>query len=109
MLAPEGAFYLFPDFSPLGDKLRGRGIRTSAQMCERLLEDTGVAILPGADFGRSPEEFTARLAYVDFDGAAALRASKEIPLDRDLEEDFVRARCERVVTAVDKVCDWASG
>ncbi len=109
VLPPEGAFYLFPDFSPLDDKLRGRGIGTSAEMCEQLLEDTGVAILPGTDFGRPPEELTARLAYVDFDGAAALRASKEIPLDRDLEEDFVRARCERVVTAVDRVCDWASG
>ena len=43
-------------------------------MCRRLLEDTGVAILPGGDFGCSPEELTARLAYVDFNGKAAIEA-----------------------------------
>ena len=109
VLAPQGAFYLFPDFSPLGDRLRQRKIHTNTQMCERLLEETGVAVLPGADFGRPPEEFTARIAYVDFDGANALRASEEISLERELTEDFVIAHCSRVVKAVDKLCDWIRG
>ena len=33
----RGAFYLFPDFSPKARKLRARGIRTSVELCERLL------------------------------------------------------------------------
>ena len=41
VLPPEGAFYLFPDFSPLRERLEGRGIRTSVEMCRSLLEDTG--------------------------------------------------------------------
>ncbi len=43
----------------------------------RLLEETGVALLPGAAFVRSRAELTARLAYVDFDGASALAASPD--------------------------------
>ena len=67
--APTGAFYLFPDFSPFSTQLAKRGITDSSAFCERLLQDTGVALLPGAAFQRSPEELTARLAYVGFDGA----------------------------------------
>ena len=106
ILPPHGGFYLFPDFSPLRDKLHARGTHTSAQMCQRLLEETGVAVLPGSDFGRSPEEFTTRLAYVDFNGGKALAASEQIPPDQPLDEDFVRTHCGRVVSAVDRLCDW---
>ncbi|CAM2068197.1 Aminotransferase [Sulfidibacter corallicola] len=69
---PAGGFYLFPDFSPFQDALARRGITTSVQFCEALLQETGVAILPGSAFGRPPNELTARIAYVDFDGAEAL-------------------------------------
>jgi len=48
----EGGFYLFPDFSEFRDELLARDIATSAQLCERLLSETGVALLPGSDFGR---------------------------------------------------------
>ena len=71
---PDGAFYMFPDFSPLTEKLHSRGIRTGAEFCERLLAETGVAVLPGSSFGRPESELTARLAFVDFDGARALAA-----------------------------------
>ncbi len=69
---PRGAFYLFPDFCPGEERLRRRGIASSSQLCEALLEDTGVAILPGSNFGRPDDELTARIAYVNFDGARAL-------------------------------------
>ena len=38
---PVGAFYLFPDFSPFGERLAERGIQDSNSLCERLLEETG--------------------------------------------------------------------
>jgi aspartate aminotransferase len=75
---PQGGFYLFPDFSAHGERLAARGIATSRDLCQRLLEDTGVAVLPGSDFGRPPAELVARLAYVDFDGAAALDAVRRL-------------------------------
>ena len=106
VLPPEGAFYLFPDFSPLRERLEGRGIRTSVEMCRSLLEDTGVATLPGSDFGQPPKELTTRLAYVDFDGARALAAAEKVRAGEPLDEMFVRRYCGRVVDAVDRMCDW---
>ena len=75
-------------------------------MCQRLLEDTGVAVLPGSVFGRPPTEFTSRLAYVDFNGAKALAAAEHIPPEQPLNENFIRTHCGRSVTAVDRLCDW---
>jgi aspartate aminotransferase len=106
VLDPAGAFYLFPDFSPLADSMRSRGMATSAEMCERLLEDTGVAVLPGVDFGRPPEELTMRIAYVDLDGAAVMSASEELPLDHPLPDDFAAKHCRRVIEAIDRLCEW---
>ena len=73
----DGGFYLFPDFSNHSSNLHSKGIRTSSQFCKQLLKDTGVALLPGSAFGRPENEFTARLAYVNFDGARALNLSKK--------------------------------
>lgn len=103
---PEGAFYLFPDFSPFKENLRTRGISTSEEFCRRLLLETGVAVLPGSVFGRPPEELTARLAYVDFDGARALAAAEQIPPDKDLETDFLETYCGGMLAAIDRICEW---
>ncbi len=103
---PQGGFYLFPDFSPLAEVLSARGITTSTELCARLLEETGVAILPGVEFGRPAEELTARLAYVDFDGARALAAAETLPRDKPLNGEFLRGYCECVLTAVNLICDW---
>jgi aspartate aminotransferase len=103
---PEGAFYLFPSFAPLAERLSKRGITTSKALCERLLADTGVAILPGEVFGRPPEELTARIAYVDFDGTRALSASETIPLEQPLPEGFTGVWCFNVINAIRLLIDW---
>ncbi len=103
---PNGAFYLFADFSPHADLLRETGIHDSRELSERLLLDTGVAILPGVDFGRPPDELTARLAYVNFDGAEALAASEGIPLDAPLPDDFLSVHCADTIEAMDRIADW---
>ncbi|MGD9899615.1 MAG: pyridoxal phosphate-dependent aminotransferase [Calditrichaceae bacterium] len=103
---PKGAFYLFPDFSPFREKLEQKGIYNNEQFCERLLEETGVAILPGSVFGRPPEELTARLAYVDFDGARVLTAAAQIPEGKPLDKAFLDTYCRNCLTAIDKICDW---
>lgn len=105
---PDGAFYLFPDFSPLADKLKERGIDNSKQLCERILEDTGVAMLPGQAFQCLPGMLTARLAFVNFDGAYALSMSESIPLSDPLPEDFADIHCFSVIEAIQKIADWVS-
>lgn len=106
---PAGAFYLFPDFTAHASALAVRGVTSSPALCERLLEDTGVAILPGSFFGRDPRELTARLAYVDFDGAAALDALTGLGKDAPLDDAFLRDHCGRVTTAIDRVVQWLHG
>ncbi len=108
VLPPAGAFYLWLDFTPLRERLAERGIETGPQLCERLLEEAKVAILPGGAFARSRGELTARLAYVDFDGARALAASENIPLDADLPADFTRQWCQNVISGVERLADWVT-
>ncbi|MES9872894.1 MAG: aminotransferase class I/II-fold pyridoxal phosphate-dependent enzyme [Candidatus Sedimenticola sp. PURPLELP] len=103
---PEGGFYIFPSFENHMMKLHARGITTSTQLCERLLDETGVAMLPGTDFGRPANELIARAAYVDFDGAHALVGAEGIPLDQELPDDFLELHCNKVLTALDRLCSW---
>jgi aspartate aminotransferase len=105
---PDGAFYLFVDFTPIGARLAAREIGDGPSLCNRLLAETGVAILPGASFARSPQELTARLAYVNFDGARALAASENIPLDQELPPGFTDHYCEGVLLGVKRLVEWAA-
>ncbi|MBZ9540331.1 aminotransferase class I/II-fold pyridoxal phosphate-dependent enzyme [Modicisalibacter tunisiensis] len=87
--APDGGFYLFPDFGAFRESLARRGITTSAELTRRLLDEAGVALLPGSAFGCRPHQLTARLAYVDFDGAALLDGEGAVldhPASRSLLE-----------------------
>ena len=106
---PTGGFYLFPDFSPFAEALSKRGINDSKTLCDRLLAETGVAILPGSAFARPPQELTARLSYTDFDGARALAASENIPLDQELTEDFTKQWCGHVLEGVRQITAWIGG
>jgi len=103
---PVGAFYLFPDFDAHREALRARGIDTGPELCRRLLDETGVAILPATDFGRPPDELAARLAYVDFDGARALAALEGMPAATTIDEEFLRTYCGQVMRAVELLADW---
>lgn len=103
---PQGAFYLFPNFEPVRERFVKRGIETSAQLCERMLEEAGVATLPGVDFGRPLHELSLRLAYVNFDGAKALAAAGKNP--GPLQEDFLREHCAPAMEALDAMAQWLS-
>ncbi|MFH1746589.1 MAG: aminotransferase class I/II-fold pyridoxal phosphate-dependent enzyme [Planctomycetota bacterium] len=103
---PTGAFYLFPDFTPFTEQLNQRGIHNGTQMCERLLDEAKVAMLPGVAFARSRRELTARLSLVDFDGARAMAASENTPLHEPLPEDFARQWCGQVLEGIEKIVSW---
>ncbi len=106
---PEGAFYLFVDFSQLADQFRSKGITNSQKLCEDLLRDTGVSLLYGDVFGMESDYLTARLAYVDFDGAEALAASEKIGLNKPLDESFLRQNLQGNVRGTELICDWVTG
>ncbi|MBE3552364.1 MAG: pyridoxal phosphate-dependent aminotransferase [Kyrpidia tusciae] len=71
---PEGAFYLFPNVSKLlGGRYRGQTIDTSDRLCELLLEEARVSLVPGSGFG-APNNI--RLSY------AVSRVDLEIAMER---------------------------
>lgn len=92
---PQGGFYLFPNFEAWRASLATRGITTASELCDRLLAEAGVALLPGSAFGMPPEQLTARLSYVNFDGARALAAKES------LEDIFAP-----VLQGIDALCAW---
>lgn len=104
--SPEGAFYMFPDFSPFSEEMAKRGIHGSATLCERLLRETGVAMLPGTSFERPCEELTARISYINFAGSRALAASETIPMHQELLPEFIQAQCEETLEATEMLADW---
>ncbi len=48
---PRAGFYLYPDFAPLSEPLAERGVRTSVELAEQLLDEFAIAVLPGSAFG----------------------------------------------------------
>ena len=67
-IKPNGGFYYFLDFNCYRKGFESNGILNSNDLCNKILNDTGVAILSGSNFGRKNDDFCARLAYVDFNG-----------------------------------------
>lgn len=102
----DGAFYLFPDFVQHADRLKARGITTSDQLANVLLEEAGVAGLPGSDFNRDRRELTMRISLVDFDGAEALARSDGVPLDEPLPAEFMERSLGSTLEAMETVGRW---
>ena len=66
-LNPQGAFYVFPDVSSFyGHSFAGKTITNSAQMAAYLLDESNVALVPGADFGHDEH---IRLSYATSTGS----------------------------------------
>jgi Aspartate/tyrosine/aromatic aminotransferase len=64
---PQGAFYFFLDLRALG--------MSSMEICERILDEAGVGLVPGTAFGRQGEGFVRMtIAASDEDIAAGFRA-----------------------------------
>ena len=91
---PQGAFYLFLDFSLFQKKLKRKGIVTSQELCSKLLADTGVVLLPSVAFGFKASFLGARLAYVDFDEPGE-------------DEQFdIKEHCPRILKGIEALCLW---
>jgi len=103
---PDGAFYLFINFKNYSEKLKSKNIFTSIDLTSNLLENTGVALLPGSVFGRPEEEFTARLSYVDFDGTRALAAAENTKTERPLPENFMGTYCSHLLEGTQAIVNW---
>ncbi len=92
----QGGFYLFPDFSNYTEKLAKQNITTSEQLTSALMNDVGVALLPGSAFGMNESSLTTRLAFVDFDG------------NQVNNNQVTHAQFGQVKSGIEQLCMWLS-
>jgi len=93
---PQGGFYLMPEF--LITKFS-----TSEEMCSNILEETGVALLPGSDFGFSKERMIARLSFTDFDGDKFMQNIKKT---KKIDNSFISKFAPKITEGTKKLKDW---
>ena len=86
-----------PEF--LNDKFKN-----SSELCQVILNETGVAMLPASDFGFKPNKMLTRLSYTDFNGNNFL---KNISSSGDISDDEIRKYAPNVVEGIKKLSNWA--
>ena len=67
------------------------------------LNKTGVALLPGSDFGFKPNKMLTRLSFTDFDGDLFL---KNISSSKKLDDDLIKKYAPNVVEGTKKLAEW---
>ena len=97
MNKPEGGFYLMPEFLI-------KKFSTSQDMCNDILEKTGVALLPGSDFGFSKEKMVARLSFTDFDGKGFMDYVKK---NNKLDVNSISKFAPKIVEGINKLKLWS--
>ena len=74
-------------------------------MCKDILKKTGVALLPGSDFGLDGKKMFARLSYTDFDGANFL---KNTPGSKKLDNADLKKNAPNIVDGVIALKEWTN-
>ena len=95
---PEGGFYLFPEFT-------NAKFSSSSEMCKDILNKTGVALLPGSDFGLNSSKMLARLSYTDFDGANFLKNALG---SKKLDNTDLKKNAPNVVDGISVLKAWSN-
>jgi len=94
---PQGGFYLMPEFL-------NKKFNSSAEMCDDILNKTGVALLPGSDFGFDQTRMLARLSFTDFDGKKFM---EEIKNDTKIDDTKINELAPKIVEGVDMLKKWS--
>ena len=73
---PDGGFYMFPNFDRWRASLAERGVQTSTDLANHLLDDYQLATLPGTAFATPAHDLSLRLAssYLDMEDDARAEA-----------------------------------
>ena len=93
---PDGGFYLMPEFV-------NKNFSSSCEMCNDILVKTGVALLPGTDFGLPPEKMIARLSFTDFDGKKFMQNLKN---NTKVDENLLRKFAPKIVEGTKRLKGW---
>ena len=94
---PKGGFYLMPEFV-------NKNFSTSSEMCKTILKDTGVALLPGSDFGCSEKKMLARLSFTDFDGSSFMN---DIKKNKNIDLKSINNFAPKIIEGTKKLREWS--
>jgi aspartate aminotransferase len=94
---PQGGFYLMPEFL-------NKSFSTSSEMCNHLLKETGVALLPGSDFGFNKKKMLARLSFTDFNGQEFMNNIKK---NEKIDDNLVLKFAPKIKEGVDRLKKWS--
>ena len=97
MNKPMGGFYLMPEF--LNKKFNNSSI-----MCDEILTNLNIALLPGSDFGFDQKRMIVRLSFTDFDGQMFM---DQIEDDEVIANKKIKKLAPKIVEGVDKLKKWS--
>ena len=85
-------------------EFKNKKFKTSSDLCNAILNDTGVAMLPGSDFGFKPKKMLTRLSYTDFDGVEFF---KNVTNCKMIDDEMIKKYAPNVVEGINKLSNWA--
>ncbi len=77
---------------------------TSSEMCDSILKDTGVALLPGSDFGFDQKKMLARLSFTDFEGQKFMN---KIDANQKIDNNLINELAPKIIEGVNKLKKWS--
>ena len=95
---PQGGFYLLPEFI-------NKKFSTSAELCNNILKETGVALLPGSDFGFSENRMLVRLSYTDFDGENFMKNTVH---NEEINYEKIKKYAPKIIEGTNRLKDWSN-
>ena len=95
---PQGGFYLLPEFI-------NKKFSTSTELCDNILKETGVALLPGSDFGFSEKKMLARLSYTDFDGENFMNNTVH---NEEINYEKIKKHAPKIIEGINRLKDWSN-
>ena len=93
---PQGGFYIMPEFL-------NKKFISSEKLCEDILDNTGVASLPGSDFGFNSHKMIIRLSFTDFDGKEFM---KNILDNTNIDHKLLNKYAPKIVEGTKRLKAW---
>ncbi len=105
MTKPDATFYLLADFNAFRDDLKRAKITTSQKLSESLIvHPYHTAIVGGDSLVLERTDFSARIAYVDYDGAKVYQNYLENKPKTSSEKfEFVKTNAPKIVAGIEMI------
>jgi len=105
---PDATFYLLADFNAFATELQKAKIYTSQKLSESLIAHPyHTAIIGGDSLVLERTDFSARIAYVDYDGAKVYQNYLDNKPKSSTERvEFVKNNAPKIVAGIEMICTF---